>query len=534
MTTVTELLRQGRRDDVWRKYCGFLDLSLDEFMEIQERLLMEQLQLAGRSKLGRILMGDEFPQTADEFRRRVPLTTYGDYAPYLNEQREDVLAEKPVAWAHTSGRSGSYKWAPYTARAFSKIGEGVLAAAILATAYHRGEVNLDPGDVFVYNAPARPYTSGYALQSLNELFDFRFAPSVEETEGMSFQERIQASFQTGLRTGIDVIGSVSSVLVKVGERFAEGTGGGSLSLPLLHPAVLFRLGRAALRSRLSGRSLLPRDLWRVKGMLVGGSDTDIYRERLKYYWGVEPHEQYACTEAPNIMATHAWNRRGLYFMPDICFYEFIPEVEWTRARTDRTYIPRTVLLDGVRTGERYEVVITNFYGGPFIRYRLHDMVTFISLRDEEAGIKLPGMLFAGRESDLIDLASFTGLIDEKLVWQAIANTGIDYEEWAIRKELLGEHAGLHLYIEIHESLPYDVVAQRVHEELKALNPFYADLESFLGLRPLQVTLLSPGTFLRYTVERQAAGADLAHLKPAHMNAPDSVIADLLRLSETVS
>jgi hypothetical protein len=534
VTKVTDLLRQGRRDEVWRKYCGFLDLSRKEFMEIQSRLLMEQLQLAGRSKLGRILMGDDLPQTVEEFRRWVPLTTYEAYAPYLNEQREDVLAEKPVAWAHTSGRSGDYKWVPYTARAFSKIGEGVLTAVILATAHHRGEVNLDPGDVFVYNAPARPYTSGYALQSLNELFDFRFAPSVEETEDMSFQERIQASFQTGLRTGIDVIGSISSVLVKVGERFAEGAGGGSLSLPLLHPAVLFRLGRAALRSRLSRRSLLPRDLWHVKGMLVGGSDTDIYRERLKYYWGVEPHEQYACTEAPNIMATHAWNRGGLYFLPDVCFYEFIPEVEWTRARTDETYIPRTVLLDGVKSGERYEVVITNFYGGPFLRYCLHDIVTFISLRDEEAGIELPGMVFAGRESDLIDLASFTGLIDEKLVWQAIANTDIDYEEWAIRKELLNEHAGLHLYIEIHDSLPDDVVAQCVHEELKALNPFYADLESFLGLRPLRVTLLSPGTFLRYAVGQQAAGADLAHLKPAHMNAPDSVIADLLRLSETVS
>ena len=119
MATVTELLKQGRRDEVWRKYCGFLDLSLEEFMEIQSRLLMEQLQLVGSSKLGRILMRDDLPQTVEGFRQRVPLTTYRDYASYLNEQREDMLAEKPVAWAHTSGRSGSYKWAPYTARAFS-------------------------------------------------------------------------------------------------------------------------------------------------------------------------------------------------------------------------------------------------------------------------------------------------------------------------------------------------------------------------------------------------------------------------------
>ena len=54
------------------------------------------------------------------------------------------------------------------------------------------------------------------------------------------------------------------------------------------------------------------------------------------------------------------------------------------------------------------------------------------------------------------------------------------------------------------------------------------------MRPLRVTLLSPGTFLRYVQERKAAGADLAHLKPPHMNAPDAVIADLLRVSEAVA
>jgi hypothetical protein len=534
MATAAELLRQGRGDEVWRKYCGFLDLSLEEFMEIQERLLMEQLQLVGRSKLGCILMGDGPPQDVEEFRRRVRLTTYEDYAPYLDEQREDVLAEKPVAWAHTSGRSGRYKWVPYSARTFTNIGEGSLTATILATARHRGEIRVEPGDVAVYNIAARPYISGYSMASLAELFDFHFVPPVDETEKMSFQERIEVGFQTGLRTGIDIVGSISSVLVKVGEQFAQGASGGGFSLALLHPAVLFRLGRAMLRSRLAKRPLLPRDLWRVKGIMVGGTDTSIYRSKMVEYWGVEPHESYGCTEISGVVATQAWDRKGLYFLPDACFYEFVPEDEWAHSRLDEEYIPQTVLLDEIKGGERYGVVATSFYGGPFLRYRLHDLVRFISLRDEETGIELPSMVFAGRDADLIDLAGFTGLIDEKLVWQAITNTGVAYEEWAIRKELLGEHAGLHLYIELKEDLPAEEVAQRVHGELKVLNPFYADLESLLGVRPLQVTLLTPDTFLRYMRERHAAGADLAHLKPPHMNAPDAVIAHLLRASEATA
>ncbi|RPJ26836.1 MAG: GH3 auxin-responsive promoter, partial [Planctomycetaceae bacterium] len=444
MEKPAELLRQGRSDEVWKKYCGFLDITLDQFMEIQERLLLEQLQLMGRSELGRAIMGEHPPRSVEEFRQRVPITTYEDYAFFLDEQKEDVLPEKPVAWAHTSGRSGRYKWYPCTARAFAKIGEGVLSWLILSTTSQRGVVRIEPGDILVYNVAARPYMSGYGALSLAELFDMRYVPTVEEMEQMSFQERIQAGFRMGMRTGIDVVGSISSVLVKIGEEFSKGATTTKLTPAMLHPAVLARMGRAWVRSRLAGRPILPKDLWRVKGLLVSGTDTDIYRDRIREYWGVEPTEGYGMTEGPAAIAMQAWDRKGLYFLPDVSFLEFIPETEWTRWRADESYMPQTVLLSEVELGTRYEVVLTNFYGGPLMRYRLHDLVEFISYRDEEEGIALPSMTFAGRVADLIDLASFSGLIDEKLVWQAIANTGIAHEEWAVRKELLGEHSGLHL------------------------------------------------------------------------------------------
>jgi hypothetical protein len=179
-------------------------------------------------------------------------------------------------------------------------------------------------------------------------------------------------------------------------------------------------------------------------------------------------------------------------------------------------------------------VLTNFYGGPLLRYRLHDLVRFISLRDGAEGVDLPSMVFAGRDADLIDLASFTGLIDEKMIWQAITNTSIAHEEWAIRKELHGLHAGLHLYIELKEDLSAEQVARQMHEQLLALNPFYSDLVDFLGVRPLKVTVLRRGTFAHYMREQQAAGADIAHLKPPHMNAPDGIIDALLRASEAAA
>jgi hypothetical protein len=531
MTKASDLIKQGRTDEVWDKYCGFLDLSLEDFMHIQERLLMEEMQLFAACELGRKIIGEKVPSSVEGFRRTVPLTEYEDYEPYLSERREDVLPQIPYLWAHTSGRSGKYKWVPYTKPAYVKLGGRMLAATILGTARKRGEIRIEEGDVLVYNIPARPYASGVGLMSVAELFRFHFVPSLEETEHMTFQERVEKSFQTALVTGIDVIGSMTAVLVKIGERFAEGAGGTRLSRHLLHPKALLRLARALVRSKLAGRPLLPKDVWSVKGVGCAGTDTFLYKDKIIYYWGVEPFEQYASTETMGTAAVQAWNKQGLFFFPDVVFWEFIPEEEWSRNREDPSYQPRTVLLNEVQPGQRYEVVITSFDGGLFLRYRMHDLVRFLSRRDEEADIDLPSMVCAGRSDGLIDLAGFTGLMDEPLVWKAIHDTGSAYEDWIIRKEVAKEGAFLHLYIELKDDVAVEVIRQSVHENLKALNPFYADLESMLEVQPLKVTLLPQGTFQAYFMEKQAAGADLAHLKPPHMNPSDEIISDLLRLSK---
>ena len=71
-------------DRVWRKYCGFLDLTLQEFMSIQESLLLQQLEKVAPCPLGRKLIGNKTPVSIEEFRHLVPLTTYEDYLPELD------------------------------------------------------------------------------------------------------------------------------------------------------------------------------------------------------------------------------------------------------------------------------------------------------------------------------------------------------------------------------------------------------------------------------------------------------------------
>lgn len=530
---IVRLLRQGRTNEIWNRYCGFLDLSINEFMQVQKRLLDEQLLRVGQSTLGQHILGSGATTTLESFRATAPLTTYADYEGYLSEQREDILAFKPHIWAHTSGRSGRFKMVPFSREMFTRAGERIMTAVILSMASERGEVRLEEQDVLLYNTPPHPYASGISLLSLHEQFPFNFVPSLDQTESMSFQARLELSFQTAMVTGIDVLGSITSVLVRLGERFASGSSARP-SRQMLHPRALARVTRALLRSRMAGRPMLPKDLWSVKGILCGGTDTALYKQRIVEYWGIMPHEIYASTETGVIAALQAWDRKGLYFLPDVVFLEFIPEKDWIQQRQDPSFSPRTVLLDEVQPGQRYELVITSFGGGPFLRYRMGDLVRFVQTEDMEAQIRLPSMVIAGRSDGLIDLGSFTGLMDEPMFWQAIHDTGIAYEEWTVRKENDAGGSFIHLYLELKDATPADQARKQIHEQLKRVNPFYADMESMLEIDPLRLTLLNRGTFRAYALERQAAGADLAHLKPAHMNVSDAIIADLLRLSASLS
>jgi hypothetical protein len=57
-----------------------------------------------------------------------------------------------------------------------------------------------------------------------------------------------------------------------------------------------------------------------------------------------------------------------------------------------------------------------------------------------------------------------------------------------------------------------------------------DLMNMVGFE-INVNLLPKGTFSSYTARRQAEGADLAHLKPPHINPPERILTMLTSEAE---
>jgi len=525
-----ELFAVGDSERIWKKYCGFLDLSLSEFMVIQKLLLAEQLELVGNSELARKITKGQKPKSVAEFRQVVPLTTYENYEPYLSQKKGGALVKKPVLWAHTSGRTGLNKWVPYTKETLDRLANDTLAAFILSSATRKKEVLLHEGVKVVLNLPPIPYTTGVMAFAAVQRMPYDAIPPLEEAAEMQFEERIRQGFKIALRTGVDYAASIAVVLAKVGESFSQLGRSTRFSQPTWHPSALFRLLKAIAKSKLLKRPLLPRDLWTVKGLVCWGTDTAIYRDQINYYWGVQPLDIYVSTET-GFIAMQGWNKKGMTFVPYSNFYEFIPEEEWLKSKEDKEYQPPTVLLDEVEEGKIYEIVVTNFHGGPFLRYRLGDLIEICSLKDEEAGVDLPQMIFQSRADDIIDIAGFARL-DEKTLWQAIENTAIPYVDWTARKELWQGNPVLHIYLELsHNRLDSQEVEHLIDQQLMALDKDYRDFRTMTGTQPLVVTLLNQGSFQKYQQRKQAAGFDLAHLKPPHINAPDAAISDLLYPSQ---
>ncbi len=539
MPKAIDLLRQGRDEELWQMCCGFLDLNVSEFMEIQERLLLQQLELLNNCPLGEKVMRGARPNTVEEFRQVVPLTTYKDYCPELLEKIEDVLPVKPESWVRTSGKSGEYscKWVPITPEFSQELSIVMYGIGMLSSCSGRGDTsNLSGCAKIVYAIAPRPYMSGAMACMMGKQTPQRYLPPLEEAEGLSFEERISQGFKQALSQGFDYFFGLSLVLVTVGNRFSQSSSKTAVIPLLFKPRAMFRLIKGMVRSKLAKRPMLPRDLWSIKGIMSGGLDSWAYKDKIKELWGRYPLDVYAATEC-GILATQTWDYGSMTFVPNLNFLEFIPEEENLKWQMDRSYHPETLLLDELEEGKEYEIVVTNFHGGAMVRYRPGDMVMITSLQNERLGIHIPQMVFVGRADDIIDFGVVR--VSEKTIWQAVENTGITYEDWTAYRET-GD-SKLNLYIElkdgfqareadIAEAVYNDIM--KSNEEAHTRSTFHDDPADIVDFK-VKVTLLPSSTFANYTAQRRAEGAELAHLKPPHVNPTDKMLSLLLTETEEI-
>jgi hypothetical protein len=129
-------------------------------------------------------------------------------------------------------------------------------------------------------------------------------------------------------------------------------------------------------------------------------------------------------------------------------------------------------------------------------------------------------------------------LTEKQIWQAIEQTGLPYADWTAYKKP-GESV-LHVLIEPKSEdargLEPEIATVLREQIIKAnaasngITGVLDDLTEMFDFK-VEVTLLPSRTYAGYMARKQAEGADLAHIKPPHLNPSEDVLAQLLGETE---
>ena len=524
-----EKLQKEKYREIWSEYCGFLDLDLEHYMQIQRRLMEEQIQLWSNSPLGQSILKGKHPKTIEEFRKAVPLTTYDDYADILLQKRADMLPGNPIIWIQTTWEGGKHpiKLAPYTRGMLDTYRTNVCACLILSSSTEKGEVTVKNTDKILYALAPLPFATGLFPLALNEEVDIRFLPDVEKAQDMTFSGRNKLGFKLALKQDVEYFFGLGSVAYAVSQSFSGSSSGGSIkSLLKCHPKMILRMLKAKIKCEKEHRPIMPKDLFGLKGFMVAGTDNRYYKDDLEKMWGVRPMELFAGTE-PSIIGTETWTRNGMYFFPDTCFYEFIRERDMEIMLDDPGYQPQTCLMDEVEEGENYEIVLTVLKGGAFARYRVGDMYRCVGLTSREDDTRIPRFEYIDRVPDIIDIAGFTR-ISETGINNVIQLSGLSVRNWVAMKELTEQSRPfLHIYVEMErETLEHSAVSTDILKELmttyfKYIDQDYRDLKKILGMDPLCVTILRCGTFQAFEKKNNRK---IRHMRPALTD-----LRDLLQL-----
>lgn len=502
-----EKIRKLPAQEVWEEYCSFLELSLNEYMQVQYRLLNEQIQSMAKCGLGKRFFGETAPKNVDEFRRRVPLTTYSDYADILLFKREDMLPAPPVLWLSTTWEGGDApsKCAPYTQAMLDTYRTNILGAMLLSTSCGKGHFRVRPNAKVLYSLAPLPYATGLFPGLVAPEIRIKFLPALEQAKKLSFSQRCKEGFKLSIMQGMDQFYGMTSIVYSMSKDFPLSGGKGGFSLKEIFkcsPKMLFRLLKARYRSKRDGTPVRPGDIFHLEGFVCVGTDTAMYKEELEKLWGCRPLEVAGGTETC-LLGTETWNKNGLVFYPDNCFYEFIPEQEMLRGMREPGYIPQTYLMDELTAGEKYEIVITSLKGGAFMRYRVGDIYRCLRVKNQQEGLFLPQFEYVDRIPDVIDIDGFTR-ITRREIEKVIDLSRLPIRDWLALKEYNDENRSyMHLYVEMdpaeqrNAALSAEILKEHLSIYFRYYDSDYADLKRMLKVDPLRVTILRTGSIAAF-------------------------------------
>jgi hypothetical protein len=528
-----------------KECCGFFELPFSKQLELNEAMLKEHLQRWVQTDQAKALCPKGF-ESIDA----IPVTTYDDYPAMLQlksniERLEKTsprvpgevmwdyydrigrVAAKPISnyiigdfsfVARTSGTVGEPKWVVHGVQFWENFKRDVIATTLLACSDSWGSTKFRIGDKGLNFTPSAPLLSGWGRKASQGIVTD--VPSVEVMDSINDARRRFFTALEYLEKGnsVNLVGGIAPSVYLMCEYFSnpESLFKEYYNSVDIGPAKIYLLQKW-IQSRVSRRSRNIKDFLKLKGLMIGGVDTNLYREYLKVKLGVESYCIYAATELGLSMFGSPDRKHELIPNLRSCYIEFIDEGGEIRKITE------------LKRGSTYRLIATPF-GSIFTRYDVGDMFRVIDIRDDG----MPIFSFWGRVNTRLVIVRVPPCITEACATEIMIRAGLSLsDKWAFTKILEEGREKLLVLMENTWGLKESEAEKRIFEAAININSDFKKLvEDFNILKPqdiIKVEYLKRGAFLRYSMKRAKEGYPMGQIKPPKVIPPErQELCEMLR------
>ena len=524
-----------------------LDNNSKNAVAITEGLLMRLLDENKETEYGKKYGFADIHSVA-EYKKKVPLSHYDDYAPYIermvDNNESNLITTAPVKhYALSSGSVGVPKHIPVsqeeldiyskygTNMAFGVVDEyyrnttgkplapgmglNAIELKLMETKYgiSKGPISatiLKPIQKFI------PYffTSPWSLICADGDADMKYLKLrlALPRRDLSFMD---AAFMTGLVDLMDYLKDNWKLLCR---DIAKGIISPDVKVPEelrreLEKDLVPQRGRAKQLWREFEKGfdtpIVPR-IWpnmRWIGSIGTGGFSTYTKKMRKYAGKIIPFHNlnYAASEALMGVARHVGDT-SYVLVPDGGFYEFIPVEEEESGET--------LTIDELEIGKQYEIVITNVSG--FYRYQIWDVIRVTGFYHEA-----PLVEFVYRKSQMLSIAG-EKTNEEAVRWvieEFIRATGVNVADYSVYANADTEPGHYVLLMEPDGMIAKEKVAEYrdiLEEKMMHANPSYGDKIRTGVLGKMELFIVQQQTYQLYRDMMIMKGTSPNQLKPVRV------------------
>ena len=506
-----------------------------------EELLMRILRTNKDCEYGK-KYGFSDIKTAEEYRRRLPMTVFDDYQEYITRMidggEEGLLTSLPlVGYAQSSGSVGARKFVPLTQPEVNIYVRYTVPKMLAATDEYlrknRGR-GLRPGrgiftcpafDDFLPNGLPCSNVADVAARQLGRFYPYILVTPFKKLFNGQEADSKYMNFRLGLKDR-DLLFMFSIFFMNFTDLFrylelhwetlTDDIEKGQLSgLSMASPETRKKMEKllrpnperaAELRREFEkgfDKTILER-IWPNLSVLygIGSASFAPFAKIARGYTGKIPYDFsiYGASEGL-FAATDQLEDPKQLLLVDSCYYEFIPEEE----------PDRILSLDELEEGREYEIVITNQSG--LYRYRCGDVIRVVGYMNE-----CPYVQFSYRKGQLLNMTGEKTTEEHMaaVVKEISRISGCNVTDWAVSHGLDSHPYRYMLLLENPEGRDLSGYSAQATEILKKVNPRFEVFFNEAELGPMTIHNLEYGTQLAWRDLRVSKGTAVTQYKPVRI------------------